>query len=73
MVVDKTNVKDVLENYEFITNELIRIGADIPWDLPVNVRKCRDIYEKRLRRKLKDIVNSEEGKEYSLKLCEYLY
>lgn len=67
MRVDKTEIKDVLEVYDFIIEELARIGSDIPWDLPPNVLKCRQIYEARLKARLEVLIASEEGKEYRLK------
>lgn len=73
MKVDKSKAKDIVEEYEYIIEQLTFIGSFLPWDVPPNVQKCRDIRHDRLIRRLKRLVNSEEGKDYKLFIEFYRY
>jgi hypothetical protein len=66
MKVDKNNVNDIVDDYNEIEKQLIFIESFIPWDLPPNVEKCREIRRKRLMKKLRAIVESDQGQDYVL-------
>jgi hypothetical protein len=68
MKVSKDNLNTAPEQFDFIISEIYRIGSDIPWDLPPNVLKCRNIYYARLIRKLEVLLDTEEAQEYQFKV-----
>ncbi len=73
MKVDYSNLRCVLEEYDHLTEELIRLASYIPWDTPDNVTRVRDIYYNRLIKKMRKLTESEEGKEYKLYIHNNLY
>lgn len=66
MKVDKSRIRTVDEEYEHLKNQLELVTNFFPWDADKNKMRVSDISEARIRKKIKNLLDSEEGREYSL-------
>ena len=73
MKVDKSRVKDIVDEYNDIEDQLKFISSFFSWDVPPNVKKCREIHHKRLIRKLKVLICCEEAEGYYFFIDCYSY
>lgn len=65
MRVDKDKIRTPDEEYDYLDNKLKNLGNYFSWEVHPNVVKATDIQDKRLKKKLKALVDSEEYKEYT--------
>lgn len=64
MKVDKQKAMTPPEEYEYWQRKLDKACDFLPWDVHPNKINASNIYERKIRKKLKDIVDSPEGREY---------
>ena len=66
MKVDRSNSKDIIDEFNDIEDQLKFINSFFYWDVPANVERCREIRYKRLTKKLKVLIACEEAEGYKL-------
>ena len=67
MLVDKTNCKDILEQYDELEARMIILDQRLPWDFEFNQLNAHNILTERITKKMNKLADSEEGREYNLK------
>lgn len=65
MQVQMSKVRTPDEEYEYLWNRLGELGDFLAWEVHPNVVKADNVTEKRLWKKLKKLVDSEEYKYYN--------
>tara|TARA_B110000908_G_scaffold166475_1_gene217678 strand:- start:45 stop:266 length:222 start_codon:yes stop_codon:yes gene_type:complete len=66
MKVDRSNAKDIIDEFNYIEEQLNFINSFFYWDVPANVERCREMRYKRLTKRLKAITTCEEAEGYNL-------
>ncbi|AGM46843.1 hypothetical protein BZG00_15365 [Salinivibrio kushneri] len=66
MKVDTSKARTVLEEYERLCGIIRAYDEYLPWDVHPNVTRGQEMRKSRARKKLKQLVDSEEAKEYGL-------
>lgn len=65
MQVQKDKVRTPDEEYDYLWDRLGKLGDFLVWEVHPNVVKADDIAEKRLWKKFKKLVDSEEYRYYN--------
>lgn len=66
MRVSTNKIRTVLEEYEYLCGIIQGYDKYLPWDVHPNVIRAQEMRKKKARKKLKKLVDSEEGREYCL-------
>jgi hypothetical protein len=65
MKVDKSKIRTPDEEYAFLWDKLRSMGDYFAWDVHPNRIRADDMYRKKLHKKLKILVDSDEFQEYN--------
>jgi hypothetical protein len=67
MIVDKNNCNDPIEEYEALAARLFVLDQRLPWEFEFNQLNAHNVQRARIVKKMNAIVDSEDGKAYSLR------
>jgi hypothetical protein len=67
MIVNKNNCNDPIEEYEALAARLFVLDQRLPWEFEFNQLNAHNVQRARIVKKMNAIVDSEDGKAYSLR------